>query len=190
MTDLGLLKSYNYLGEEVAETGALLIGRAPHVAKLAWLHSIYPPLNDQQISELESRMQIKIPSSYVDFLHTSNGLKVFVTTFCLFGLRTNFDRSPAASRLPFDIIVPNTIERPENAPRDILIIGGYDWDGSILFMDPETQTVHLSSRERLKSKYQWKDFDTMMAEELMRLSSLFDEHGKSKTSNKSTLPKN
>src|SRR5690242_17744792 len=80
---------YKHLGEEeVPETGALLIGRAPHVARLAWLHSLYPVLNNEEVLQLEQVVRTEIPESYKSFLmNASNGLSLFVDAFYLYGLR-------------------------------------------------------------------------------------------------------
>ena len=80
---------YEHLGEEVVpETGALLIGRAPHVAPQAWLHSIYPVLNNEEILQLEQIVGTELPGTYKFFLmNASNGLNLFVGKFVLYGLR-------------------------------------------------------------------------------------------------------
>jgi hypothetical protein len=47
------LFKFENLGIEKSENGTILIGRAPHVAKQAWLHSIHPVLSEQDIVTLE-----------------------------------------------------------------------------------------------------------------------------------------
>jgi hypothetical protein len=75
------LFKFKDLGEEFARNGTMLIGRAPHIARLAWLHSIYPVLNDQEIAVLENEVKTRIPPPYREFLTTSsNGLGLFVGT--------------------------------------------------------------------------------------------------------------
>ena len=72
----GEIFRYKHLGEEIIpETGALLIGRAPHVAELAWLHSLFPVLNNEEIGKLEEVVKTEIPEPYKEFLmNCSNGL--------------------------------------------------------------------------------------------------------------------
>jgi hypothetical protein len=88
MSNLEILKNYNYLGEQKLENGTLLIGLAPHIAPKAWLHCIHAPLNNEEISELEKKLKVTIPECYKLFLKKeANGIKVFNTTFYLFGFR-------------------------------------------------------------------------------------------------------
>ena len=48
---------------------------------------------------------------------------------------------------PFSIITANIRERPRNAADDHFFIGGYDWDGSYLYIDKRTSTVHYCDRD-------------------------------------------
>lgn len=59
-------------------TGALLIGKAPHIAENAWLNRIYPEVGEDEIITMEKEINKIIPTSYVDFLTKfSNGLNFF-----------------------------------------------------------------------------------------------------------------
>lgn len=173
------LFEFKHLGEEtVAETGALLIGRAPHVAPQAWLHKIYPVLSNDDIAKLETDLRTTIPNEYKHFLqHCSNGLNVFVSEFSLDGLRKQLGRSIAASRQPYGLDIPNVDERPENAKDSYFFIGGYSWDGSKLYIDKETKKVHYCARWDATSLYQWNSFEEMLLSEVKRLINLFDENG-------------
>ena len=112
---LKFLDSYRLLGEKRLENGAYLIGRAPHIAPHAWLHSLYSGLSLNEIKELEVILNRPIPNDYRSFLEKSNGLNIFNTTFCLDGLRKNFGRSIDDAWQPFNIKTPNISERPKNA---------------------------------------------------------------------------
>jgi hypothetical protein len=182
------LKEYKPLEEEHLSDGTHLIGKAPHIAPLAWLHTIYPGLTDENISELEEKIGVSIPDSYKDFLRLSNGLNVFNTTLSLFGLRKNYDRSHDQVWQPFDILTPNLRERPENARSNVFIIGSYDWDGSYLFIDRKTNKVHLCDRDDAASLYEWPNLEVMLRSEIDRLITLFDKNGKELYADTSTLP--
>ena len=182
------LKEYKYLGEKHLADGTHLIGKAPHIAPLAWLHSIYPGLTEQNILELEKQLKHPIPDDYKSFLRISNGLSVFNTTLSLFGLRRNYDRSVDQVWQPFDILTSNIRERPENAKSNVFIIGSYDWDGSLLFIDSKTNKVNLCDRDDVTSLYEWPDFETMLRSEISRLITLFDKNGKELDADSSTLP--
>jgi hypothetical protein len=69
------LFKFENLSKEVTRSGAVLIGHAPHIAPMAWLHSIYPVLTEEDIIELEAELKKPIPEAYRDFLKNySNGL--------------------------------------------------------------------------------------------------------------------
>jgi len=185
---LDFLKKNGHLGEKKLDAGTILIGEAPHIGPMAWLHSIHPPLTNIQIAELEEKFKIKIPNEYSDFLKTTNGLKIFGTTFCLDGLRNNYRRTVNDVWQPFDIIAANTLERPKNAEKNFLFIGGYDWDGSRLYINTADNKVHLCQKEDATSLYEWVNFLHMLESEIGRLIGLFDDQGRQINEHESTLP--
>jgi hypothetical protein len=185
---LDLLRRFNYLGEKTLKDGTLLIGKAPHIAPLAWLHTIYPSLAEEKISLLEKQIKNKIPESYKDFLRVTNGLNVFNTTLSLYGFRSSYNRTSEDVWQPFDIVLPNTLERPVNASKNIFIIGSYDWDGSYLYIDVNDNRVYLCDREDITPLYEWKNLDEMLNDEINRLICLFDKQGRELQPDKSTLP--
>jgi len=185
---LKFLGSYRLLGEKRLNNGTCLIGQAPHVAPNAWLHSIYPGLNLNEIKELESILDKTIPDCYRSFLENSNGLKLFNTTFCLDGLRKSYGRGLDDVWQPFDIRTPNMSERPKNAADCFFFIGGYDWDGSLLYIDSHTQKVHLCRTDDATSLYEWDSFEIMLESEIRRIIKLFDSEGKEINPKISTLP--
>jgi len=185
---LEILKSYSYLGQERLEDGTILIARAPHIAPLAWLHNIYPPLSANLIVKLEEELGGAIPDDYKEFLSLSNGLGVFNTTFSLYGYRRNYKRDDINVWQPFDILTHNIKERPYNATEAMFFIGGYSWDGSLLYIDVDTNTVHICERENADSLFEWPSFDQMLESEIKRLTILFDHEGKKIKKHLSTLP--
>jgi len=185
---LNILKQYNSLGEKQLEDGTLLIGKAPHIAPLAWLHCIYSSLSRQEIINLEDSLGSEIPDSYKSFLSISNGLGVFNTTLSLYGYRRNYNRNIIDVWQPFNILTPNISERPSNDVSNIFFIGSYSWDGSLLYIDKITNKVHICKRNNAKSLYEWPDFEGMLIDELKRLVTLFDKEGKKYDNKKSTLP--
>jgi len=185
---LEILKGYSFLGEKILDDGTLLIAKAPHIAPLAWLHSIFPPLSPEDIFTLEEQLNGKIPASYKDFLLVTNGLKVFNTTLSLDGCRRNYKRDTISVWQPFDILTPNIDERPKNAEKTMFFIGGYDCDGSLLYIDNNTNKVHLCSVDDANSLYEWPSFDKMLESEINRLIGLFDKEGKEFRKDQNTLP--
>ena len=184
---LEILKSYHHLGEKLLKNGTLLIGKSPHIAPEAYLHSIYKSLTENEIIETEKILKQTIPEDYKEFLCVSNGLNIFNTTLSLYGRRTNYSRAIEDIQ-PFDLDISNNYEKPLNADQNMFIIGSYDWDGSYLYIDKNDNTVHLCTGENAESLFQWKNFAEMLLSETNRLIKLFDKNGEEIDSSKSTLP--
>lgn len=185
---LELLRKYDHLGYRRFDDGTQQIGKAPHIAPLAWLHTIYQPLSEKELVGLEEALRRQIPASYRAFLQVTNGLTVFTRELTFYGLRTDYSRDPYAILQPFDIITPNTLERPANAKDTTFIIGGYSWDGSSLYIDTTTDQVFLCRENNIKPLQVWEHFDDMLEKEINRLSTLFDDQGRQLKPNTSTLP--
>ena len=175
-----LLNRYRHLGTEyVPETKATLIGRAPHVAPEAWLNSMYGCLSEREIDSIEQSISKKIPKQYRDFLmNCTNGLNLMGTTLCLFGYRSMVGRDMVACRQPFDLITLNKYksERPHNATHDMFFIGGYDWDGSQVYLTEEGG-VHFCTSDDCSSLKEWGSLDVFLKSEIHRIYLLFDDKG-------------
>ncbi|TCN59861.1 SMI1/KNR4 family protein [Flavobacterium circumlabens] len=183
------LYKFEDLGVQKSENGAILIGKAPHIAQLAWLNKIYPILSDKDIVLLGKELKREIPKDYKLFLtNFSNGLNIFVSTFSLYGLRKELGRSIEASRQPFSIFTPNLKEKPKNAKENYFFIGGYNWDGSKLYIDSVTNKVHYCAEWDATSLYKWNSFEEMIVSEVKRITSLFNEKGVVLNINKHTTP--
>ena len=162
----------------MSENGTILIGRAPHIAEQAWLHSIHPVLNERDIVTLESELNAEIPKDYKWFLlNCSNGLKIFVSKFYLYGLRKELGRSIEASGQPYALVISNVDERPENAKESYFFIGGYSWDGSKIYIDTQTNEVHFCARWDATSLFKWSSFEEMIYSEVKRVTALFNKNG-------------
>lgn len=188
---LKLIERYNHLGVEyVPETGATLIGRAPHIGSQAWLNSMYETLSEGDVTVMEKSMGRKIPAQYREFLLScSNGLNIMNTTLCLFGHRKIAGRDISASRQPFDLVTLNKYksERPKNATPDLFFIGGYDWDGSQIYLT-DNGKVHFCSPNDCTSLKSWDSLDDFLKSEITRIHSLFDDNGVELDENVPTLP--
>lgn len=149
-----LLYKYSYLGEALSDDGAILIGKATHLGPKAWLNILYPVLNTDELEELRAELKTEIPDEYSSFLcGFGNGISVLSSTFSLYGLRRQFNRNEQSNtRQPFSILTPNLYERPMNALDNYFFIGGYNWDGSHIYIDKETNMVHCCERWDATSK--------------------------------------
>ena len=168
----------------------MMIGHAPFIGPEALLNITFPKLNNEEITLLEEDLETTIPKDYKHFLmNYSNGGNFLSSTLSLDGLRRRLTRDPKAnSRQPFSIITPNVYERPENAKESYFFIGGYQWDGSLLYIDKETNIVHCGSPDDSTSKVQWPSFEEMLLSELKRLYTFFDDEGRELDEDFSTLP--
>lgn len=171
-----LILKFSHLGLKINKpTGALLIGRAPHIAELAWLNRIYSTIGKREIKKLEVGIGKKIPASYVDFLtNFSNGLNILNNELCLFGYRENYIRSEEFIWQPYSLI-DLKYDKPGNSTEDMFFIGA-GWDGSFLYMTPD-EKVHFCRRNDATSLYTWDSLSSMLVSEIKRLYGLFDSKG-------------
>ena len=111
-----LLMRFSHLGVTHSRNGALLIGKAPHIAEYAWLNVMYPCVTETEVCDLEKRLGVAIPKVYKDFLmNVSNGFDIMNCTLALHGCRTSYDRSDLDSWYPFNLEDVQKYERPKNA---------------------------------------------------------------------------
>jgi len=175
---LDAVRAYQRLGYEKTPGGAELIARAPHVAPEAYLHEIYPPLAAGGIREVEERLGRRLPQDFADFLSVANGCYLFSGTLSIFGLRREGGRSVDESRQPFDLALPNVLERLKDAAEAFLFVGFYDWDGSLLYIDPASRRTFRCGPKSARPLNEWPDFGTMLLSEVRRLAGLFDAGGR------------
>ncbi|MBR6041851.1 MAG: SMI1/KNR4 family protein [Paludibacteraceae bacterium] len=186
-----LLFRYDKYGTELTDNGTILIGHPNYLPKLWWLIQLYPKLEENDIKVLEKECDMPIPHQYKEFLlHFANGFDFQNGDFTLYGLRKILGRSIEASRQPFSLKTPNRSERNliKNVKNSFFFIGSYSWDGSRLYIDIDTQKVHLCSRYDAKSLYEWNNLEDMIISELTRLYSYYTEDGKPINEHISNLP--
>ncbi len=152
------------------------------------IHRIFVPIGNGEVSLLEKELHMSLPKDYSWFLrNVSNGLDLYNTTLCLYGKRTHYDRARSEPQ-PFNIITPNTYERPRNATSDMVFIGSYYWDGSRLYIDKTDNSVHFCSSDDATSKKKWDNFYSMLVEEIDRLKCLYGSNGERYNENVCSLP--
>ena len=186
-----MIFKFSNLGLEISEaTGAIKIGKAPHVAPLAIINAMFPVITNEEVKYIEEEIKLDIPESYRYFLtHFSNGLRILPCGISLYGLRHNYVRSIEMVWQPFNIIDYNNFEseKPQDLSHNALIIGGYDWDISKLYMTPD-EKVHYCGRYDGKSLKTWDSLEEMLLEEIPRLYSLVDEKAIKKDPSQPTTP--
>jgi hypothetical protein len=160
-------------GAHVQPDGTRCFGRLPQIGPLAWLYIIYPPLVDTAFPVLEERLGRSIPDQYRSLLTHCNGLNLFADSLSLDGFVLDYDRS-SFFRQPYDLATPNLDERPEDAHENAFFIGGYGWDGSLLYLDGR---VFRSSRESSSPLDSWPTLAEMLTAETDRFEQLVRSAG-------------
>jgi hypothetical protein len=185
----GLEKQYSGLGVRELENGARLIGHVPHVAPEAYLHSVFPGLDPQGIKRLESDIEHKLPGSLKTFYAQHNGLDLFAGSLSIFGLRDPFMEGEAGEvGQPFSMATPNVDERPADADDNIVFLGFYDWDGSLLYATPTSPKIFRCSRESAEPLNTWPNLEAALTAEIKRLGELFDKDGAKRDEDAPTAP--
>ena len=74
-----LLMRFSHLGVTHSKNGALMIGKAPHIAEFAWLNVMYPCITEAEVCDLEKKLGCAIPEVYRNFLmNVSNGFDIIL----------------------------------------------------------------------------------------------------------------
>ncbi len=183
-----IFRRFKSLGIKETRSGASLIGKAEFIAPNAWLHKTYEPLSEEELNELETKLSIEIPFPYKEFLRQTNGCKLFNTTLTVDGYQRNYHRDEESVWQPFDLILTNVDERIPEADVNIFFIGGYDWDGSLVYLDRITNRIMRCSREDIRPLNIWQNLELFLEAETERLLCLFDSKGQEIDEDISTAP--
>ncbi len=174
-----LLMRFSHLGVTHLKNGALLIGKAPHIAEYAWLNVMYPCATETEIYDLEKRLGCAIPKVYKDFLmNVSNGLNVMNCTLALHGCRMSYNRADFESRYPFNIEDVQKYERPKNATQEMFFFASYNYDCSKLYLNTSDNKIYYCDRYDATPLKSWDSLSDMITSEIERIFSLFDTDGR------------
>ena len=174
-----LLMRFSHLGVSHLKNGALLIGKAPHIAEYAWLNVMYPCATETEIYDLEKRLGCAIPKVYKDFLmNVSNGLNVMNCTLALHGCRMSYNRADFESRYPFNIEDVQKYERPKNATQEMFFFASYNYDCSKLYLNTSDNKIYYCDRYDATPLKSWDSLSDMITSEIERIFSLFDTDGR------------
>jgi hypothetical protein len=186
---LSLVYKFKDLSVERTNNGVTLIGKNSSVKNNNWLNKLYPILSIEDCGNLELQIGTNLPLEYKVFLtEYSNGLNILLSTLSIYGLRKETGRTLEYSRQPYSVLTPNLFERPTNAKENFFFIGGYNWDGSHLYIDKETNKVHFCNRWDATSLLSWASLEDMLLLEIERIYKLFDENGIELNDNIPTIP--
>lgn len=173
-----LLMRFSHLGVSHSKNGALLIGKAPHIAEYAWLNIMYPCITEAEVCDLEKKLGVAISEVYRDFLmNVSNGLNVMNCTLALHGCRTSYNRADFESRYPFNIEDVQKYERPKNATPEMFFFASYNYDCSKLYLNTSDNKIYYCDRYDATPLKSWDSLSAMLTSEIERIFSLFDADG-------------
>jgi len=168
------------LGSRQYLNGTLRIGHVPHIAPEGYLHRLLPPITKCDMEDLQDAIGIEFPVSLSNLLFLHNGLSLFDLHVTIEGRRTSYRRSDmdAMMEQPYDMVLPNTIERPDSAPDELIFIGSLGderqpvvmWpDGSISLWDTGTDGATASI---------YADVFDLLVKEAHKAQLLFDSKGR------------
>ena len=174
-----LLMRFSHLGVSHSKNGALLIGKAPHIAEYAWLNVMYPCATETEIYDLEKRLGCAIPEVYRNFLmNVSNGFDIMNCTLALHGCRTSYNRSDLDSWYPFSLEDIQKNERPKNATQEMFFFASYNYDCSKLYLNTSDNKIYYCDRYDATPLKSWDSLSDMITSEIERIFSLFDTDGR------------
>ena len=174
-----LLMRFSHLGVTHLKNGALLIGKAPHIAEYAWLNVMYPCATETEIYDLEKRLGCAIPEVYRNFLmNVSNGFDIMNCTLALHGCRTSYNRSDLDSWYPFSLEDIQKNERPKNATQEMFFFASYNYDCSKLYLNTSDNKIYYCDRYDTTPLKSWDSLSAMLTSEIERIFGLFDADGR------------
>ena len=163
-------------------------GHIPQIAPEAYNIYTFAPLTEERLALLEQNIGREIPCQYRIFLtHVSNGIFIFHRGLFLYGHQGSINRK-LGPQGPFDLSDPNVYERPKNADKSCFFLGGYSYDGSLLYIKDDVSTVYYCARRDATPLKEWNSFSEMLIEEIQRLKSLHGADGMLQVPREETLP--
>ena len=163
-------------GERLLENGTILIYKVPHIAPKAWFHIIYHHIEITTLKEIEKELSISLPDDFKEFLLTTNGINIFSDSISVYGKRTSYVREGDEAIQPYDLALHHN-EVKHYLPDKYLVIGSYNWDGSHIIYDLDTNQIHRCERYSSTVLQSWDNLKSFLSDEINRLTKLFDEKG-------------
>ena len=149
----------------------------PWVAPKAYLNIIYKPAPSALLDEVATRWSF--PEAVVEFLRRHNGAKLFSGALSLYGVVAPgqlLNRQDRFSLPPFNIEQENASWSLD--PDRLLVVGGYRLDGSRACIDRSDSHIHVLKTGQRNPIASWPSLENWLADEVLRLRSLFDDDGR------------
>jgi hypothetical protein len=166
---------------QVLETDlAIRIKNLHWIGPLAYFHVVYRPVSSLLVAEVGQRL--KFPNSLRAFYQACNGMDLYAGTIRLFGCvekGTPLDRSDPLSLPPLSITDMNQQFVSPRYSREVLSIGTYSYDRSLLCIDRQSERVTCYRGEDLRyERKSWPTIEDWLVSEQTRLSFLFSPDGR------------
>jgi hypothetical protein len=162
----------------------------PRVGSAAYLNIVYKPASSGVTEEVNRESMF--PSSLSEFYRQWNGARLFVGALSVYGcMQTGqlLHRADPTRLLPFDIREVNQEFAEQITDRDLVCVGSYSYDRSIVCVSRRSQSVACYVGEDFdRVRDQWPNLTQWLTDEVSRISLLFDEKGNRLVGKERLLP--
>lgn len=173
---LSLLNHSSNGSDMLTVSGTRAIGHLPCIAPQAYMHVIYPPLEEREIIELQNRIQpLNVHESLLDLFRCSNGMHIFFRKgFRVFGF------APVGSgsiedhfKYPSDIFSINGSVRVKGSIPTEITIGWYLEDSSYVNLGGNGSVLRFKPANPKQVIQYWPDIKTWLSTEIERLNKVW-----------------
>ena len=156
-------------GYTLQKNGTRLSGFLPHMAPLAVLQEIFAPLRQKTVYRLQKDLGLSIPSDLMALYEHCNGFSFYHGAITVLGstYEQDFD---IHKRLPYPILNSNLpIRRPQGSPKNILYIGSYGMDASMVAYVLDTGNIIRVDQHEYNVCAQWPSLSIWIEAEVPRI---------------------
>ena len=184
------MTGWERLGTKESQDGSKIIGHIPRDYPEAYLHGFFAPKNDEEWRSYG----MKLPEDLTLFYRKCNGLRIFLDSISIYGIRSNYNRDSSAQFQPFDLKSHNKEHRnvwhpfPEEVEDLRVFFGSYTWDGSGIYMRTNAPEVYRVLRGDSNPVNSWSNLGSFLIKEYERLDALYDLNGYRIDKNRPTIP--
>jgi hypothetical protein len=192
----------HYKDTLVDDKGVMKLGkRSPQIpGEEAWFHTLYPGLSELERDELDRDLGASLwnPSGvfaefdgewakdtdYHELLSKLNGGRFFAGHFNLFGVRRG---DPWRTAQPLELSSVNPFRSIDSTLGNVLVFGGYKWDGSLVLCVEQSGKVLRCARDG-EILNNWEGVESFFSDEFDRLNRIFDDSFNLLSTMESSLP--